>query len=91
MTIMLCAGEASGDLHASELIRAIRAQRPDCRFVFLGGDLMAEAAGCKPVIHYQQMAYMGFADVVAHLPQVTRNLNVAYSLLRRQRPDALVL
>ena len=91
MTIMLCAGEASGDLHASELIRAIRAQSPDCKFIFLGGDLMAGAAGCQPAIHYRDMAFMGFADVVAHLPQVTHNLNVARSLLRHRRPDALVL
>lgn len=88
---MLCAGEASGDLHASELIRALRQQDPEARFVFLGGDLMAEAAQTKPVIHYREMAYMGLVDVVSHLPQVTRNLKVATSLLGKVRPDALIL
>lgn len=91
MTIMLCAGEASGDLHASELIAALRSQRPDCKFVFLGGDLMAAAADCKPAVHYRQMAFMGFADVIAHLPQVKQNLDIAYALLERVRPDALIL
>ncbi len=91
MTYMLCAGEASGDLHASELIRAIRVQDSGAKFVFLGGDLMGAAAGVKPVIHYRDMAYMGFADVVRHLPDVTRNLRVAASLLARVQPDALIL
>lgn len=91
MTIMLCAGEASGDLHASELIGALRDRRPDCKFVFLGGDLMAKAAGCKPAVHYREMAYMGFGDVIAHLPQVKHNLDIAYSLLHRIKPDALIL
>lgn len=91
MTYMLCAGEASGDLHASELIRAIREQDPEAGFVFLGGDLMADAAGKQPVIHYRDMAYMGFVDVVSHLSDVTRNLRVATTLLSKVQPDALIL
>lgn len=88
---MLCAGEASGDLHASELIRALRAQDSEALFVFLGGDLMAEAASARPVIHYRDMAYMGFVDVVKNLDSVTHNLRVATALLERVRPDALIL
>lgn len=91
MTIMLSAGEASGDLHASELIKELRHRQPEMRFCFLGGDLMAQAAGCKPVVHYRDMAYMGFADVVRHLPQVTRNLRAATLMLEKVKPDALVL
>jgi len=91
MTYMLCAGEASGDLHASELIRAIREADADARFVFLGGDLMAAAAGTNPVIHYRDMAFMGIVDVVSHLSKVTRNLNAAISLLTKAQPDALIL
>lgn len=91
MTYMLCAGEASGDLHASELISALRIQDPEARFVFLGGDLMARAAGCNPAIHYRDMAYMGFVDVARHLGDVTRNLRVASTLLERTGPDALIL
>ncbi len=88
---MLCAGEASGDLHASELIRALRRQDPDSDFVFLGGDLMAEASGRRPAVHYSKMAFMGFGDVVRHLPQVRENLGIARKLLERTRPDALIL
>lgn len=91
MTYMLCVGEASGDLHASELIKALREQDREARFVFLGGDLMAEAAGTGPAVHYKDMAYMGFVDVVRHLDSVTRNLRVATKMLERVRPDALVL
>lgn len=91
MTLMLSAGEASGDLHASELIRELRRLRPDTRFCFLGGDLMAEAASTRPLVHYRDMAYMGFGDVVRHLPQVARNLRMAEALLVKARPDALIL
>lgn len=90
MIYMLCAGEASGDLHASELIKALRKRDPDARFCFLGGDLMAEAAGVEPAVHYRDMAYMGFGQVVRHLPDVTRNLDVARRLLERVRPDAFI-
>lgn len=91
MIYMLSAGEASGDLHASQLINALRDKDSEARFCFLGGDLMAEAAGSAPLIHYRDMAYMGFADVIRHLPQVGRNLKAATSLLNRVRPDALIL
>lgn len=91
MIYMLCAGEASGDLHASELIRALRAADSEARFCFLGGDEMARAAGVAPLIHYRDMAYMGFIDVVRHLPQVRRNLAAASRLLSRVKPDALIL
>lgn len=91
MIYMLCAGEASGDLHASELIRALREADSEARFCFLGGDEMAAAAGCDPLIHYRDMAYMGFIDVVKHLPQVGRNLKAAARLLSRVKPDALIL
>ncbi len=91
MIYMLCVGEASGDLHASELIKALREQDREARFVFLGGDLMAEAAGIKPAVHYRDMAYMGFVDVVRHLDSVSRNLRVATKMLERVRPDALIL
>ncbi len=91
MTIMLSAGEASGDLHASELIKELRRQRPQLKFCFLGGDLMAAAAECNPAVHYKDMAYMGFVDVIRHLPQVTNNLRIATSMLAKVQPDALVL
>ena len=74
----------------SELIKALKARDPEARFCFLGGDLMAAAAGVRPVVHYRDMAYMGFGQVVRHLPDVTRNLDIARRLLDRLRPDVFI-
>jgi len=87
----ISAGEASGDLHASQFIRELRKTDSDARFCFLGGDLMAAEAGTQPVIHYRQMAYMGFSEVLQHLPDVMANLKLAKNVISRVRPDALIL
>lgn len=91
MKYFLSAGEASGDLHAARLIEALEDTDPSAEFAFLGGDLMAAAAGNAPVIHYRDMAFMGFTEVVRHLPQVLSNLSRAKEAISRQRPDALIL
>ena len=90
MHYFLIAGEASGDLHASQLITALRDADPDARFTFLGGDLMAAAAGCGPVIHYRDMAFMGFSEVLRHLPTVLGNLRKARGTLLDACPDAFI-
>lgn len=91
MRLFLSAGEASGDLHAAQVIKAIKAINPEIEFQFLGGDLMAQAVGQKPLIHYREMAYMGFIDVATHLPQVLSNLKVAKNEISRYQPDAVIL
>lgn len=91
MQYMLIAGEASGDLHASHLIANIRRHDPEARFVFLGGDLMAEQAGCKPVVHYRDMAFMGFSEVLRNLGAIGKNLKLARKTLKEARPDCLIL
>lgn len=91
MKYFLIAGEASGDLHAASLITALRRKDPQAQFTFLGGDLMAEAAGTQPVIHYREMAYMGFVDVARHLPSVLRNFRTARKAIADVRPDCLIL
>lgn len=91
MKYMLIAGEASGDLHASRLINAICRRQPDAQFIIIGGDLMAAEAGVAPVIHYRDMAYMGFSEVLRHLGPIFRNLRTAKESLRAERPDALIL
>lgn len=91
MRYFLSAGEASGDLHAAQLVAALRQADTAAQFSFLGGDLMAEAAGVAPVIHYNRMAYMGFCEVARHLPQVLGNLRRAKEALADFRPDALIL
>lgn len=91
MHYFISAGEASGDLHASMLIRALQRQDDEARFTFLGGDLMADEAGCRPLIHYSQMAFMGFSEVLRHLPRIFGNLRQAKEALSKTRPDALIL
>ncbi|MCC8175879.1 MAG: lipid-A-disaccharide synthase [Bacteroidales bacterium] len=91
MRWMISAGEASGDLHAAQLIKALRQLDPRSRFTFLGGDEMAEAAGTQPLIHYRRMAYMGFSEILRNLGGIFDNLKMAKQALRQCKPDALVL
>ena len=90
MHYFIIAGEASGDLHASQLIEALRASDSEARFTFLGGDMMASAAGNRPIIHYRDMAYMGFSEVLRHLPEVLGNLRTAKHELLKSKPDAFI-
>lgn len=91
MKYFISAGEPSGDLHASRLVKALKKVDPDAKFAFLGGDLMAAEAGVQPVIHYRDMAFMGFSEVLRHLPQVLSNLKRAKEAIALQKPDALIL
>lgn len=91
MKYFISAGEPSGDLHASRLVKALKKVDPDAKFAFLGGDLMAAEAGVQPVIHYRDMAFMGFSEVLRHLPQVLSNLKRAKEAIAMQKPDALIL
>lgn len=90
MHYFIIAGEASGDLHAARLIEALRSVDADARFTFLGGDLMAAAADTLPAIHYRDMAYMGFSEVLRHLPDVLGNLRRAKAVMKQARPDAFI-
>ncbi|MDE5643057.1 MAG: lipid-A-disaccharide synthase [Muribaculaceae bacterium] len=91
MHYFLSSGEASGDLHAAELIKCLRKADPEARFTFLGGDACAEAAGSQPVIHIRDMAFMGFSEVLRHLPRIWRNMRTARRTLAEAAPDALIL
>lgn len=91
MKYMLIAGEASGDLHASHLIRYIRQFDPQAEFRFFGGDLMAAEARRNPELHYDRMNVMGFSEVFRKLPSLWSALRKARRLMRDYRPDALVL
>jgi lipid-A-disaccharide synthase len=77
MKYFLIAGEASGDLHAAHLIASLKQQDERAEFRFLGGDLMAAQAAVEPIIHYRDMAYMGFMDVVKHLGKILGFLGTA--------------
>lgn len=91
MKYFFSAGEASGDIHASQVIRELLRIDPEADICFLGGDRMADATGKKPLIHFSRMAFMGFIDVAAHLPQVLGNFKTAKEAIRTMRPDAVVL
>ena len=90
MRYFIIAGEASGDLHASHLVTALRKEDADAQFQGLGGDLMA-AAGVDVLWHYRTMAYMGFVQVVLHLPQILRAMRACKAAIAAYRPDAIIL
>lgn len=91
MKYMLVAGEASGDLHASRLMKEIKELDSEASFRFLGGDLMAKEAGRRPVLHYSKMNVMGFSQVLKRLPRLLGNLRLAEDVLKDYRPDRLIL
>lgn len=91
MRYFISAGEASGDIHAAQLINQIKAIDPDAQVAFLGGDEMAEAAATSPVIDYRRMAFMGFSEVLRNLPTIFSNLSTAKKAIANFQPDALIL
>lgn len=90
MKYYLIAGEASGDLHASNLMKAILQEDPKAEFRFFGGDLMAKVGGTC-VKHYRDMAYMGFIPVLLHLRTIFRNLSCCKQDILTWKPDVLIL
>lgn len=91
MHYFLSAGEPSGDLHASVLIDELKRKDVEATFTFLGGDLMARAAGHAPVIHYSRMAFMGFSEVLRNLKTIGENFKMAKASLKGSGADALIL
>lgn len=91
MKYFISAGEASGDIHASRLIRAIKQFDKNADIRFLGGDLMEREAGRPPAIHYRDMAYMGFVDVALNITKVLGNLQAAREGIERWMPDRVIL
>lgn len=90
MRLYLIAGEASGDLHGANLIRALQAQRPGISCRAWGGDLM-QGAGADLVKHYRELAFMGFVEVLKNLRTILRNIAFCKSDILAFQPDALVL
>lgn len=88
--LYLIAGEASGDLHGSNLVKALRALRPDIVCRAWGGDRMA-AAGATVVKHYRDLAFMGFWEVAKNLRTIWRNLHFCQRDIEAFQPDAVVL
>ena len=70
MKYFIIAGEASGDLHGSRLIAELGRRDPEAQFRFFGGDLMAQSAGVEPIVHYRNMAFMGFVNVLLNIDKI---------------------
>lgn len=90
MRYYIIAGEASGDLHGSHLIREIHALDPAADVRAWGGDLM-QAAGAVIVKHYRSLAFMGFVEVLRNLPEIIRNIRFCKADILAFQPDVLVL
>ncbi len=90
MKLYIIAGEASGDLHGSNLIKALKAQRADVQCRVWGGDMM-QAAGGELVKHYRDLAFMGFVEVLKNLRTIFRNIAFCKKDILQFQPDALVL
>ena len=91
MRYFLIAGEASGDLHGSNLVRELKLQDSDAQFRFFGGDLMAAQAGVPPVKHYSEMAFMGFVRVLMNLRKIGRNMEQCKTEIVDFKPDMVIL
>ena len=90
MKYYLIAGEASGDLHASRLMKSLKDVDKDADFRFFGGDLMAAVGGTR-VKHYRELAYMGFVPVLLHLPTILRNMKMCKQDIAQWKPDVVIL
>jgi lipid-A-disaccharide synthase len=86
----IISGEASGDLHGSNLIKALKIQDPQANIQCWGGDLM-QAAGANLVKHYRDLAFMGFAEVVKNLPTIFKNIRFCKADIVAFQPDAIIL
>lgn len=90
MKYYIIAGEASGDLHGSNLLKELRRLQPDAQFRGWGGDLM-QRQGCDLVKHYRDLAFMGFKEVIANLRTILKNIQFAKDDIIQWQPDAVIL
>ncbi len=90
MKYYLIVGEASGDLHASRLMRSLKQVDEHAEFRFFGGDLMLAEGGTR-VKHYKELAYMGFVPVLLHLRTIFRNMKMCKEDIVSWKPDAVIL
>ena len=87
--IYLIAGEASGDALGADLMRGLKAQRPDIRFAGIGGKTM-QREGLASLFPYDELSIMGFLEVVPHIPALLRRLRETAIDIHEKQPDAIV-
>src|SRR4051812_35322824 len=90
MRYYIIAGEASGDLHGSNLIKQLHLLDAAANIRCWGGDKM-QAAGATVVKHYRELAFMGFAEVIMNLRTIFRNIDLCKKDVTEYRPDVLIL
>ncbi len=90
MKYYLIVGEASGDLHASHLMAALKKVDTQSQFRFFGGDLMSAVGGTR-VKHYRELAYMGFVPVLLHLRTIFRNMSLCKKDILEWQPNVVIL
>ena len=90
LKLYIIAGEASGDLHASNLMRALKIEKENIDFRCWGGDKM-EAQGGQIVKHFKDLAFMGFIEVISNLKTILKNIRFCKEDIETYKPDALVL
>ncbi len=90
MKYYIIAGEASGDLHGSNLMKELKLLDPEANFRFWGGDLMQKVGG-KMVMHYRDIAFMGFIEVVKNLATILKNISFCKGDIQDYKPDVVIL
>ncbi len=89
-TILIIAGETSGDMRGAPLVRAMKKKRPDLEFVGIGGDHMAEA-GVELLYHVRETSILGFFEVVKHLPFIRKMLQELLDVVKSRKPVMVLL
>ncbi|MCR4559464.1 MAG: lipid-A-disaccharide synthase [Bacteroidales bacterium] len=89
MKYFIIAGEASGDLHAANLMKQLKKVDSKADFMFFGGNLMQKEGG-KMLVHYRDTAYMGVTEVLANWKKIKKNFEICYKNLLEYSPDAVV-
>ena len=89
MKYYIIAGEASGDLHGSNLMKEIYKEDPQAEIRFWGGDLMQKVGG-KLVKHYRELAFMGFIEVIFNLKTILSNIEICKKDIAEFKPDVLI-
>lgn len=90
MKYYIISGEASGDLHGSNLMKELKAMDPGAQFRCWGGDLMKEQ-GAELVKHYRELAFMGFTEVLMNIRTILRNIDLCKKDIADWKPDAVIL
>ena len=89
-SILISAGETSGDFYAAQLVEELRRRWPECDFFGCAGQHM-RAAGVRPVIRTEDLAVVGLVEVLAHIPRIYRRFRELVTAARKNKPDLAIL